>query len=304
MTVDRTPKIGARLLPVWNSCIGLLIKLVLWAAFACSHEVRADALLCSNLMSELKTNTPSQATRTLQQFWQNKHTNEEAAFDCLETFLYSFLPEHVSQSTVSTNEWVVTGNRIKELLLDSPDLQLPKQLRLLSCLSSYPLLPKDFDNSFVWREYRRKAAQRWLSAGARLNAALQVPFDPLTPENLYTRHVRPPPETGLPVNASPTNIADLKLRAQYEAALEENARRGRRNNERAELKLFKINLDSELRLALSKLYLSEPNDLSELRDLLNSSALSETQKNAILAPLVAKFGDDLPKEPVPLGRQK
>lgn len=70
-----------------------------------------------------------------------------------------------------------------------------------------------------WPQDRSERMKYWFHAWQRLAKEIDrdVDFSKRPSQN-----VPPPPGTGLPTGVSPTSIADLKLRADYEAAIEAN----------------------------------------------------------------------------------
>ncbi len=129
-------------------------------------------------------------------------------------------------------------------------------------------------------ERRKQDVTIRLHAWKRLVNAIDPAWNP--DEQLMGGNVGPPLGTGLPAGVDPSAIKDAKLRAQYEAAIQENRQKLERYREQYELrkwlKRFPKRAESYIVDANSRL----PYETAELQRLLNEYEIDSQSKARIL----------------------
>jgi hypothetical protein len=123
----------------------------------------------------------------------------------------------------------------------------------------------------AWTQDRREKVKRLFHAWGRLEGALEDDFDVNDPSNMPRRNVSPPEGvSNLPAGASPDQIKDAALRAEYEAAIAANARKAERYNRQYRLRqLDKVFSRNAEKLVIT-VYSQSPFDLEDLRQQLDA----------------------------------
>lgn len=112
-----------------------------------------------------------------------------------------------------------------------------------------------------WLLERRKNMKLWFQTWKRLNDAIDPDW---TRETTYF-NLAPPLETGLPSGVAPEAVKDPKLRAQYEADLQENARKAKRNLEQSQARKLKRSFQPWAIRYIVAAYSHLPGALEELK---------------------------------------
>ena len=116
-------------------------------------------------------------------------------------------------------------------LTDPNELPLETELDLLGHVMTdiTPGAPTDQE----WAQQRKVDIQIRLHAWKRLTDAIDPTWDQ---NDLLVINVTPPRDSGAPSGVAPDSIKDPRLRAEYEAAIEENRRKSQRYSEQYSLR--------------------------------------------------------------------
>jgi hypothetical protein len=123
----------------------------------------------------------------------------------------------------------------------------------------------------AWTQHRREKAKRLFHAWGRLEGSLEDDFDVNDRNNMPRRNVSPPKGvSNLSAGASPDQIEDPTLRAEYEAAIAANTRKAEKYNRQYRLrqldKVFSQNMEKYVITAYSQ----PPFDPENLRQQLDA----------------------------------
>jgi hypothetical protein len=131
-----------------------------------------------------------------------------------------------------------------------------------------------------WVIERRKKTKLWLHAWHRLEKEINRGFDFSDRPRL---NVSPPDETGLPAGIAQEGIKDPKLRAQYEAALDANAKKAREYNRQFELRALDERFPQTAEAYVVRVYSKPPYHTEELRRVLLAYKLNRQLRERVLS---------------------
>ncbi|MGB7068425.1 MAG: hypothetical protein WBD22_02940 [Pyrinomonadaceae bacterium] len=170
----------------------------------------------------------------------------------------------------------------------SNTFDLETEWRLLMYLR-YSLSEIELNDTQI--QERRERVRLWLHALHRLEVEKDENFDP---DDVPSLNVAPP--TGVRVGfagMSPEAIKDPKLRAEYEAAIEANAKKAEYRAGQFRLRQNENFIVKNAVKYISKVYSISPKNLGELQELLNDSRVSDDLKREIetkIQLLATEFG--------------
>lgn len=126
---------------------------------------------------------------------------------------------------------------------------------------------------------RANRVRLWLRAWQRLNNEIDpdFDFDDLPKVNI------PPPNTSLRAGVAPEDIKDPILRAEYEAAIRENARKAEAYNRQYKLRQLEQTFAGEAEQYIIDIFSKPPFNLEELERLLNTYITDKDIKARILS---------------------
>jgi len=145
---------------------------------------------------------------------------------------------------------------------------------------SRDLTSADSSDSAAWSRERRAKAGFWLHAWARLENQINRNFDFSDRARL---NVRPPEETGLPAGIVPEGIRDPKLRAQYEAAIAANTKKGREWDRQSELRALDETFPKIAEAYVVRVYSQPPSHIEELRQHLTAYRFNREIKEGVIS---------------------
>jgi hypothetical protein len=130
---------------------------------------------------------------------------------------------------------------------------------------------------------RRRAIEAWAGVVSALQSAKDPTFDPndITQRPSSTVDV---PGHGYPSGTDPADIADPKLRAEYEQLVAANTAKTRRVNYQAELRNLYREAMARTSVALHNVNSTCPNDEQALRGILHRSGLTDGQIEKLNPP--------------------
>lgn len=129
-------------------------------------------------------------------------------------------------------------------------------------------------------ERRRQDVTIRLHAWKRLLDAIDPSWNPN--EELMGGNIPPPAERGLPAGVEPSAIKDPKLRAQYEAAIQENRQKLEKYREQYELRKWLKRYPKRAQSYIVDAYSRAPHNTTELQRLLNEYKLDNQSKTRIM----------------------
>jgi hypothetical protein len=155
----------------------------------------------------------------------------------------------------------------------------------------YPIQPTVLDENGI--KQRRERAGLWLHALRRLETEKDKHFDPKATGPM---NASPPEETGLPPGVSPEAVKDLKLRAEYEKAIEENRKRIEHFNWQYRLRQNEPWIIDGGVKYISKAYAYSASDPKELDQLLEEYSISKDIRTKIKSETkkIVDNGNSLP----------
>lgn len=143
----------------------------------------------------------------------------------------------------------------------------------------------------AWAVLRKKQAKLWLHAYRRIEKAIGKKWDP---DDLPVINVLPPAATGLPGGVAPGAITDLKLRTQYEAAIEANRKKAKRYSEQYRVRALKKHWVPRAERFIIWAYIENP--MAELEGLLEQHVSNSNRRASILKAVEKR---ELPKIELP-----
>lgn len=152
-----------------------------------------------------------------------------------------------------------------------------------------PRAPKDQE----WAQQRRKDVEIRLHAWKRLIDAIDTIWDP---NDLPVSNVVPPLSTGLPSGVAPEAIKDPKLRAKYEAAIEENRQKAERYGEQYKLRKWLKRFPQGAERYIIQAYSKPQFNLEELKQYLKMYAIDEKTQARILDDIKKNMEKQIQKE--------
>jgi len=129
---------------------------------------------------------------------------------------------------------------------------------------------------------RKQQAVLWLDTWKRIEATIEKDWDPKDPKNRVYLNLAPPLETGLPSGVGPEAIEDPKLRAQFEADIEENRRKAEKYNIQSIARDRQKYWIPWAKRFLIGTYMEAPDKIEELRVLLEDYVENEADRKQIL----------------------
>jgi hypothetical protein len=168
---------------------------------------------------------------------------------------------------------------VSNALAKSDSFPLWLETRLLRFLSR-DVTSADSSDPAPWSRERRTKVGFWLHAWGRLETQINRNFDFSDRPKL---NVMPPKETGLPAGIVPEGIRDPKLRAQYEAALAANGKKGREYNRQFELRKLDETFPKVAEGYLVRVYSRPPYQTEELRRHLIAHRLNRQIRERVLS---------------------
>jgi len=130
-----------------------------------------------------------------------------------------------------------------------------------------------------WPAYRRTNARIVLQAWQRLRNAIIPDFDF---DDKPSRNICPPGVPELPSGISPKAIKDPGLRARYEEALADNARKAKLYGEQMHLRRIDDDFSWKAKRYLCEVYSQKPQNLEELEKLLGAHIAAADTRADIL----------------------
>lgn len=187
----------------------------------------------------------------------------------------NLLENHFSREGI----FAISQKYISDALAKSETLPLWLEIRLLGFLSRDIAFPNS-NHTASWIRERRAKAGLWLHAWRRLEKEINRDFDFNDRARL---NVSPPDESGLPAGIVPEGIKDPKLRAQYEAALAANAKKGREYNRQFELRKLDETFPKTAENYLIRVYSKPPYQTEELRRYLLAYRVNRQVRERVLS---------------------
>ncbi len=138
-------------------------------------------------------------------------------------------------------------------------------------------------NVNAWLRERREKTELWLHALRRLEKQTDPSFDINDRKSLPAMRVSPPYETGLPAGSPPSAIKDARLRAKYEAAIDDNKRKFQKVEEQLPLLLHGPSFKKRAERWLIQAYSQPPDRTAELKHYLNSYVRDNNIRQRILS---------------------
>lgn len=131
-------------------------------------------------------------------------------------------------------------------------------------------------------ELRLQVMSGWVALLARIDGALgsQPPESPLTRVTPRT----PPGTRTYPPNVDPSQIADPKVRAEYEKDLEANQRKAEASQRYWDAKALDIELTEGTLRFVRRYYTTSPADQKELREIIAKAGLGVKRQRELVAP--------------------
>ncbi len=126
---------------------------------------------------------------------------------------------------------------------------------------------------------RLKEAELWLHAWRRIEASIDKNFDF---KKVPSFKVTPPSGTHLPTGIAPSEIEDVALRTQYQAALDKNAQVAERYREQRRLQTLNEIFPKQAEEYIVSSYSLLPYNMPELKKLLDEYVVDEKAQNRIL----------------------
>ena len=161
------------------------------------------------------------------------------------------------------------------LVLSQGGLSLSQMALFVEFLSQDPIILESAD----WRRLRLEKARWWLAAWRRVTESTDPKFDF---SDFPLLNVAPPRATGLPSGIPPQAIRDLKLRSEYEQAVEQNNVRARKYDEQFWIKQNGQALLKSAERYLKKAYSRTPDDIPELMRLLETYITDDQLRKRIV----------------------
>lgn len=149
---------------------------------------------------------------------------------------------------------------------ESEEISIEAELGLLAHLHVGVPDVKGSLSDEEWQEARRTEAERWLRAWWRLE---QAASGDSSSTSLPFLNVSPPEGVPLPAGVAPSAIEDPVLRAEYEAAIEENRRNADKFNQRYKARQLQKTSWGTIENYLSQAYSIPPLNQRELEGLLS-----------------------------------
>lgn len=160
-------------------------------------------------------------------------------------------------------------------VLSSGPLSLEERVPFVEFLGADPL---NIDET-EWKNLRQKKARLWLETWRLISEARDLKFDF---QDVPMINVEPPPGAGVGAGGSPSDIKDLRLRAEYERAIALNRAKVERFNEQNYLRLTADRFYEHAQRYLVNAYSRTPSNPTELERLLSIYIADEAIRNRIL----------------------
>lgn len=137
---------------------------------------------------------------------------------------------------------------------------------------------------------RNREAELWFHIWKRIEDGIDKQYNPFDPSNITYMNVPPPKEAPFHIpGMSPEVIKDPKVRAEYEAAIQANAKKAQKNNEQIMLRdLKKIFLPRSQKFIIF-VYSQLPDDTTGLQKLLNKYVADQTKRKEIMDAVKANL---------------
>jgi cell division protein FtsB len=163
-----------------------------------------------------------------------------------------------------------------------------KSTRALAAIRSAIDELAQFDNRSETRAScivsRRRTMEAWASVLIALQAAKDPTFDPNDDAQRPSWTIDVPGRGGYPSGTDPNDIADPKLRAEYEQLVAANTAKTRRVNYQAELRNLYREAMARTSVALHNVNSTCPDDEQALRSILHHSGLTDGQIEKLSSP--------------------
>ena len=137
-----------------------------------------------------------------------------------------------------------------------------------------------------WNKERNTKAKLWLHALQRLERETDRNFNF---SDHPTMKVMPPQGTGLPAGVAPEAIKDPKMREQYQAAIDANAKKAREYDRQYMLRHLGESFSPKAERYLVRTYAKPPFKLEELRTYLNEYLTDGSSKERIINEVKKKI---------------
>lgn len=149
-------------------------------------------------------------------------------------------------------------------------------------IDSFPLAMKKDPE---WRNWRRAKLELWLKAIDLIDRTKDPAFNP---EDVPQLNVAPPPGSTISAGASPGAIQDPRLRHEYEQAIKRNAEKAERYNLQDGLRKLDSLWTESIRVYIVGQYNAEPQDVSEIRTLIDEQVSTDPRKEQIRNFIVSR----------------
>jgi len=131
----------------------------------------------------------------------------------------------------------------------------------------------------TWRHLRFQKANLWLGTWAQFATSMDPTFDATEVPMI---NIEPPVGSMVPSGASPEDVKDPKLRAEYERRLADNQARSARIAEQQYLRMNANQFYSEAENYLVHAYSRPPSDSAELERLLIENGIDSSTRSSLL----------------------
>jgi hypothetical protein len=181
--------------------------------------------------------------------------------------------------TVEGKELYLADKYALQALEKPYEIPLEVEIELLS------FLQPDYEDSPLGKmdesekEQRTNRVTLWLRAWQRLDNEIDSEFDF---DDRPKASVAPPPGASARAGVAPEEIKDPMLRAEYEAAIRENARKAEAYNWQYELRQLEQTFTGDAEQYIVEVYTKPPYDTEELEQLLDIHMIDEAAKARIL----------------------
>lgn len=167
--------------------------------------------------------------------------------------------------------------------------EIPLEIQAGMIMSTWNQTRRDLEeaNDEERTELRRERAELCLKAARLIEQQVDRNFDPR--KDLPSASVAPPPSAGFPSGIAPGAIKDPKLRAEYEAAIRDNAHKAEKHRRQHQARDLDGMYSRQVEKFLAEVYSKPPYDLLELRRLLDAYIPDKERKERIVSAAAANI---------------